>query len=114
MRATLDKVLECWDFTTMWGWDFCHDGHDGCAPGGSGSSCGYPAEGYAENSYVASGNNYQRMRTDLPLYLPGNGSLLLAAAMMAAGYEGCQEELPGFPKDGNWNVTFENISPFPA
>ena len=41
-----------------------------------------------KNSYVASGNNYQKTRTDLPLYLPGNGSLLLASAKMTAGYKG--------------------------
>ena len=114
MRATLDKVLECWDFTTMWGWDFAMMAMTDVRLGDPGAAVDILLKDTPKNSYVASGNNYQRMRTDLPLYLPGNGSLLLAAAMMAAGYEGCQEELPGFPKDGNWNVTFENISPFPA
>jgi hypothetical protein len=33
-----------------------------------------------KNDYVESGNNRQNSRKDLPLYLPGNGSLLLAAA----------------------------------
>lgn len=42
-------------------------------------------------------------------YFPGSGSLLLAIAMMTAGWDGSKEEkAPGFP-DG-WNVTFENIN----
>jgi len=35
-----------------------------------------------KNQYVISGNNYQHTRADLPLYLPGNGSLLLALPML--------------------------------
>ena len=41
----------------------------------------------------------------------GNGSLLLAVALMTAGYPG-SGELPGFPKDGTWAVEFEGIQPF--
>ena len=39
-------------------------------------------------------------------YLPANGAILFAAAMMAAGRNG--EHAPGFPKDG-WVVRQENI-----
>lgn len=35
-----------------------------------------------KNEYVVSGNNRQNSRKDLPLYLPGNGSLLIAVAKM--------------------------------
>ena len=65
-----------------------------------------------KNCYVVSGNNRQDTRKDLPLYLPGNGSLLLAAAMMAAGFDGCQKAAPGFPDNGSWTVEAENIRPF--
>ena len=44
----------------------------------------------------------------------GNGSLLLAAAIMAAGYDGCDRQTPGFPDDGQWIVEFENIDPLPG
>lgn len=40
-------------------------------------------------------------------YLPANGAILYAAAMMAVGSKG--EKAPGFPKDGTWNVKAENI-----
>ena len=36
-----------------------------------------------KNRYLANGHNYQDDR--LPIYLPGNGGLLAATAMMAAG-----------------------------
>ena len=66
-----------------------------------------------KNSYVVSGNNFQRSRADLPLYLPGNGTLLLAAAMMCAGYDGCESDTPGFPRDGRWSVRYEDINQLP-
>ena len=34
-----------------------------------------------KNAFLANGHNAQGTRKDLPLYLPGNGSLLIAAAM---------------------------------
>ena len=37
----------------------------------------------------------------LTIYLPGNGGLLAAIAMMCAGYDGCKTVNPGFPKTGN-------------
>jgi hypothetical protein len=39
--------------------------------------------------YLANGHNYQSPW--LPLYLPGNGGLLAAVAIMAAGGDGCPE-----------------------
>ena len=50
-------------------------------------------------------------KSEYALDLPGNGSLLLAVALMTAGYPG-SGELPGFPKDGTWAVEFEGIQPF--
>jgi hypothetical protein len=46
-------------------------------------------------------------------YLPSNGSLLAAIALMTAGHDGCKEPWPGFPKDGSWKVRFEGIFPLP-
>ena len=43
-------------------------------------------------------------------YLPGNGGLLYAVAMMAAGWDGApQQEAPGFPSDGQWSVKWEGL-----
>lgn len=113
MRATLQKVMECWDYSTMWGWDFAMLAMTAVRLGDAETAIEILLKDTPKNSYVASGNNYQRMRSDLPLYLPGNGSLLLAAAMMTAGYRGCPGELPGFPENGKWKVIWENIHPLP-
>ena len=47
-------------------------------------------------------------------YLPGNGGLLYAAAMMAAGWDGAPARpAPGFPDDGSWVVKSEGLSKAP-
>ena len=62
-----------------------------------------------KNTYLVSGHNFQEPKR-LRLYLPGNGSLLAAVAMMCAGWDGCLEPSnPGFPKDGKWNVRWEGL-----
>ena len=61
-----------------------------------------------KNRYLANGHNYQSAR--LPLYLPGNGGLLTAVAMMAAGWDGCPDrQTPGFPDNGKWHVRWEGL-----
>lgn len=98
-HASLLKVWECWDKNRIWGWDFpwiamcatrtgeremaveamlsCDLDEVGCNAAGS-----YP-------------------------YLPANGAILYAAAMMAVGKDG--QQAPGFPTDGSWVVRQENI-----
>ena len=45
-------------------------------------------------------------------YLPGNGGLLYAVAMMAAGWDGAPDRhAPGFPGDGTWTVRWEGLKP---
>ena len=64
-----------------------------------------------KNHYALNGNNFQLLRDDLPVYLPGNGSLLFAMGLMLAGWN--DEDMPGIPKNGKWAIEFENILPFP-
>jgi len=33
--------------------------------------------------------------------------------MMCAGWDGCEEANPGFPKDGNWNVRWVGLALMP-
>ncbi len=48
---------------------------------------------------------------ETPMYMPANGGWLTAVAMMAAGWDGCTERAPGFPK--TWKVRFEGLLPLP-
>jgi hypothetical protein len=114
MENTLEKICDCWNFDSMWGWDFAM-----MAMTANRLLCPEKVIDFLlmeknKNSYVTSGNNYQKSNDKLPLYLPGNGSLLLAAAMMTAGY-GMRADtvLKGFPEDGSWKVRFEEIAGLP-
>jgi hypothetical protein len=63
----------------------------------------------AKNRYLPNGHNYQR--PNLPCYLPGNGGLLYAVALMAGGWRDApRSHAPGFPADGSWNVRHEGLS----
>ena len=67
--------------------------------------------GVPNNGYTAAGHN---PNTDLPVYLPGNGALLAAVAMMAGGWDGAPAgAAPGFPHDGTWVVRVEGLTPLP-
>lgn len=113
MGNSLREVEKCWNYPSLWGWDFAVMCMTAVRLGEPEHAIELLLKDTEKNSYVASGNNYQRGRSDLPLYLPGNGSLLLAAALMTAGYPG-SGELPGFPRNGQWEVEFEGIRPFPC
>ena len=114
MERSLEKSLEVWKEASLWGWDFAVMAMTAVKLHRPDFAIDLILRESLKNVYVESGNNRQVSRDDLPLYLPGNGSLLLAAAMMAAGYEGCDIPAPGFPKDGNWVVRTEGIHPLPA
>lgn len=107
MGNTLRKVLECWKYPSLWGWDFAVMAMTAVRLGEPGQAVDILLKDTPKNNYVRSGNNRQVLRTDLPLYLPGNGSLLLAVSMMAEGYEGAGRKAPGFPED--WIVEAEGL-----
>jgi hypothetical protein len=65
-----------------------------------------------KNTYLNNGHNYQT--DELPIYLPGNGGLLTAIAMMCVGWDGAPDtHAPGFPQDNSWVVEFEGLKPLP-
>ena len=113
MKKTLEKVLTCWNFETMWGWDFAMMAMTATRLGLPELAIDILLMDSPKNQYVTSGNNFQRMRNDLPLYLPGNGSLLLAVSLMVAGYGESEVSTPGIPKNGMWEIEFENLAKFP-
>jgi hypothetical protein len=111
-EATLEAVLENWDFDTLWGWDYGMMSMAATRLGKPELALDILLSETSKNNYQQNGHNLQSFRNDLPAYLPGNGSLLLAIGLMVAGYPE-SEKMPGIPKNGEWQVQFENISEFP-
>jgi hypothetical protein len=93
MSATLDQVLAVWDWQSLWGWDFPMMAMTAYRLGRLEDALDLLLRDSPKNTYLPNGHNRQTGSNDLPLYLPGNGGLLLAAAMMAADPQGFP---PGF------------------
>lgn len=113
MYNTLHLVEECWEYSSLWGWDFAVMAMTAVRLNEPEKAIEFLLKDTEKNCYLKSGNNMQIGKSYLPLYLPGNGSLLLAVAAMTAGYEGCDRITPGFPDNGEWTVEFENIDKLP-
>jgi hypothetical protein len=107
MRATLDHVFKTWDWPTTWGWDYPVIAMTAARVGEPERAMDALFLDTPKNRYLANGHNYQR--ANLPLYLPGNGGLLYATALMAAGWDGApRRNAPGFPTNG-WVVRHEGL-----
>lgn len=112
MNRTLDDVLNNWEWPTTWGWDYPMMAMTAARLGRPDKAIDALFMDAPKNIYLPNGHNYQDKR--LPLYLPGNGGLLTAVAMMAAGWDGAPtKDAPGFPKDGKWKVRSEGLLPMP-
>ena len=110
MQQTLDWVLQNWLWSTTWGWDYGMIAMAAARLGQPQTAIDILLSDHPKNRYLLSGHNYQTADR-LRLYLPGNGSLLTAIAMMCAGWDGQPEaNNPGFPQDGTWNVRHEGLS----
>ena len=130
-RATMDRtltgVLQQWDWETkIWGWDYP-------LVAMTATRLGRPAEALEvlmregpNNKYLPTGHAPVRSDEALPkdappgarkreiaVYLPANGAFLSAIALMVAGWDGCTEEFPGFPKDGTWTIRAEGVKRLP-
>lgn len=109
MRRTLAWVMDNWNWATTWGWDYGMIAMAAARLGEAETALNALLIEKGKNTYLVSGHNFQEP-TRLRLYLPGNGSLLDAVAMMCAGWDGCDTPSnPGFPKDGKWNVRWEGL-----
>lgn len=111
MRNTLHWVMDNWNWDRTWGWDFPVTCMTAVRLGEPETALDAILMPQRTNTYLPNGHNYQDSR--LRCYLPGNGGLLAAVALMCAGYDGCIEPNPGFPKDGSWDVRWEGLLPLP-
>jgi hypothetical protein len=114
MSATLDKVLEVWDKTTFYGWDFPMMAMTACRLGRREDAVRLLLLDSPKNTYLPNGHNRMEGDAALPLYLPGNAGLLLAVAMMSAGYDDtgsiADTAAPGFPE--GWTVRTEGLKKY--
>jgi hypothetical protein len=109
MRRTLKKVMKEWQWDKTWGWDYPLTAMTAARLGETQVAVDALLMTTEKNRYLPNGHNWQR--PNLPCYLPGNGGLLYAVAMMAAGWQGAPAvTAPGFPSDGSWTVRAESFN----
>lgn len=110
ISCSIEKVLKSWNRESLWGWDFPSMAMTLARLGRRKDAVDVLLMESPKNRYMENGHNRQEGHGDLPLYLPGNGALLLAVAMMAAGWDGSSGDTPGFPDDGSWKVHWEGLA----
>lgn len=136
MARTFDETLRVWDLRQTWGWDYPMMAMTAARLGEPdraldmlfypGRNNQYGVTGMTPRVHTAEhgasftpssakdetspdGPGYRRAAET---YFPSNGGLLMAAALMAAGWDGETAPAPGFPKQG-WHVRAEGIAPLP-
>ena len=106
-RRTVAKIWNVWAWERCWGWDFPWIAMAAARTGQPEMAVDALLKNTPKNAYTADGINGG-------WYLPGNGGLLYAVAMMAAGWDGApKRQAPGFPDDGSWVVKWEGLKPAP-
>ena len=109
MKRTLSWVMKNWNWATTWGWDYGMIAMAAARLSDPDTALDALLIDTQKNTYLPNGHNFQTPDR-LRIYLPGNGALLTAVAMMCAGWDGCETPLnPGFPKDGKWDVRWEGL-----
>jgi protein-glucosylgalactosylhydroxylysine glucosidase len=108
MDRTLTWIWTNWNWPTTWGWDYPMVAMTAARLGRPELAIDALLLDTPKNGYRVNGHNHQR--PGLTIYLPGNGGLLYAVAMMAAGWDGApQRAAPGFPANGRWVVRWEGL-----
>ena len=105
MKNTFDLVWKIWKWDDTWGWDFPLVAMTATRlhmPEKAVEALLMPIR---TNTYLKNGHNYQDDR--LTIYLPGNGGVLNAVAMMCTGTDADKNINIGFPKD--WVVKWEGL-----
>jgi hypothetical protein len=107
LSRTVDKSFKQWNMPSTWGWDFPWLAM-------AAARAGNPNQAVDALMMKARKNNYSKcgINTGGPAaaYFPGNGGLLYAVAMMAAGWDGGPDKhAPGFSDDGSWVVRHEGL-----
>lgn len=110
MLRTLERACEQWDWRSAWGWDFPMIAMCATRLGRSDIALDALLRGEAKNTYLANGHN-QQVPHRMPLYLPGNGGLLMAAALLFGGWVDGEESPQRVELPAGWVAAVEG---FPA
>ena len=110
MKNSVEQTMKDWQWDRCWGWDFPMTAMAAARNHRPDLAIDALFIQSVKNTYGPSGHVYQR--PNLPLYLPANGGLLSAIAMMAGGWDGSEGDAPGFPKTG-WSVKAEGFKKLP-
>ena len=103
-RSTVEKIFNGWKWEKTWGWDFPWSAMAAARTGRPDLAIEILLNDAGKNSYALNGINEG-------WYFPGNGGLLYAVAMMAAGWDGSPDRnAPGFPDKGQWSVKWEGLN----
>jgi hypothetical protein len=112
MRNSLDWIWKNWNWPDTWGWDYPMLAMTAARLGEPDRAIDALLLDTPKNHYALNGHVYQR--PGLTLYLPANGGLLYATALMAAGWDNApKRNAPGFPDNGQWTVRWENLKVAP-
>ena len=112
MNSTLSYSIDGWDYLSTWGWDYPIFAFAQMRLKWSSESVvDMLLKNTSKNTYLQNGHNFQEK--SLPVYLPGNGGLLAAVAMMAGGFADAQGNKVdvGFPID--WGARSEGFLVYP-
>jgi hypothetical protein len=89
--------MKQWNWETTWGWDYPMLAMSAARLNKPEQAIDALLLDVQKNTYLVNGHNYQDER--LRIYLPANGGILTAVAMMAAGWDGdLQYPIPAFLK----------------
>jgi len=105
MKNTLDTVWKVWKWNDTWGWDFPLTAMTAARLHLGEKAVDALLMPIKTNTYLVNGHNYQDER--LTIYLPGNGGVLNAVALMCTGADADKEINIGFPK--GWKVKWEGL-----
>ena len=111
MKNTFNWIWDNWTWEHTWGWDFPMVAMTAVRLGMPEKAVDALLMNIQTNTYLVNGHNYQNER--LRLYLPGNGGILSAIALMCAGYDGAKTRNPGIPKNNGWKVKWEGLKKLP-
>lgn len=112
LLRTFNKIWTSWSWEDTWGWDYPLVAMTATRLGQPEAAVDVLLKPVVKNTFLPNGHNYQR--DNLRIYLPGNGALLSAIAIMCAGWDGYTgPDAPGFPKNGKWKVRWEGLQKMP-